>query len=113
MITFKRIFRVRVIKASLLPQLLGVDAITLYPLIFTAEESPDDILLNHEFLHVKQVETFGWFQFYLAYLMYYCAGRLSGLDHDDAYQKIPFEEVAYEQEDHPSLIGERIQRGIV
>lgn len=105
--------KIRVIKDSFLPKMLGVNAITIYPFIFTSEGKPDDVLLNHEFLHVKQVETFGWFSFYLSYLMYYWAGRLSGLDHDEAYMDIPYERVAYEQESNMTLVQERVGRGIV
>jgi hypothetical protein len=109
----KNIFKVRVVTSSLFPAMLGVDAITIYPFIFIAVEKPDDILLNHEFLHIKQVEMLGWFSFYLSYLMYYWAGRLSGLDHDEAYMDIPYERVAYEQESNMTLVQERVGRGIV
>lgn len=78
-----------------LPKVLGVGAITLYPYVFFAEKKPSHSTFTHEYVHCEQVEIYGWFQFYLSYLVYYIAGRIQGLGHDSAYVGIPYEEDAY------------------
>lgn len=74
-----------------LPKLLNVNAITIYPYVFCADKFPTEQLLKHEKAHIKQVQKHGWFQFYLSYLLYYAAGRISGKSHFAAYHDIPWE----------------------
>lgn len=81
-----------------LPKLLGVGAITIYPYVFYADRFPHRILVNHELIHVKQVEQIGWIRFYISYLMFYFAFRLMRYDHNKAYYSIPYEVDAYGRE---------------
>lgn len=77
-----------------LPRLLQVDAITLYPYVLFAEhmdDYEDSTTIRHEMVHVAQVRSYGWFRFYISYLLYYAAERVKGEDHYNAYLNIPWE----------------------
>lgn len=80
---------------SFIPRWLGVGAITIYPYIFYAVKQPDPKIMAHEMVHCDQVQKYGWFRFYISYLIFYCAYRVQGMDHQHAYLAIPYEEEAY------------------
>lgn len=84
-----------IIKESGLALTLGVRAITLYPLIFCAEEAPSALLLAHESIHVDQIRRDGWFRFYWRYWKDYLDARILGMSHRGAYLTIPYEADAY------------------
>jgi len=90
---------VRHVYNSRIPKLFGVVAITLYPFVFYrlnecyADKSGT---YDHELIHVEQVRRVGWFSFYISYLLFYIAFRLSGLRGYDAYMSIPWEVEAHE-----------------
>lgn len=105
--------KVRHIYNSLIPKALKVDAITLYPFICYALDEDDvtDELIAHEVCHFLQVEDVGFFRFYISYLLFYVAFRLSGLNHEEAYLDIPYEVEARETEWIGSVFGKGIKRG--
>lgn len=78
-----------------LPRLLRVDAITIYPWIFFAEDTASTALEYHELVHFYQVRAHGWLSFYLGYLLYYFVGLITFRSHTKAYHEIPFEKDAY------------------
>lgn len=81
----------RFILNSRIAQLLGVDAIVLYPFILVAGDRITSRLSKHELKHIRQIKTVGVFRFYTSYVMYYLSGRVAGRDHYDAYYEIPWE----------------------
>ena len=48
-------------------------------------------LLAHEIAHCQQYERVGTLRFLARYAWAYCRNRLRGMNHDAAYQNIPFE----------------------
>ena len=82
------------IKNSILPKLLGVEAITLYPFVFYRSKAPSPALVYHECIHLRQVVEIGWLRFYVSYVLYWVANKLQGLG-QDSYYLIPYEEEAF------------------
>ncbi len=100
--------RVRFRYSSWLAWWLNVGAITLYPFVFvvyTKEETPR-FLVEHEFIHVRQVRALGWWRFYASYLWQYLCGLLRTGNTDKAYMGVSYEVEAYEQEDKVTLSAE-------
>ena len=76
-----------------LPPKLGASAVTIGYTIFYADTF-DNVSLKlrrHEYKHIEQIQNLGIFWFYINYFMQYITGRLQGLEHWDAYEKITFE----------------------
>lgn len=96
--------KIRHVHNSIIPKILRVGAITIYPFIFYAMKEPDEKLVRHEMVHVKQVELYGWVGFYASYLCYYWAHRWMGYNHDQAYRNIPHEVQAYQLQEEEGEI---------
>lgn len=62
---------------------------------------------NHEGIHIKQQYELFIIGFYVLYLYYYIKNRRSGMDHDEAYRKIPFEMEAYDHESDLKYLDKR------
>lgn len=86
------------VKNSLIARILKVQAIVLYPFIFFADKKPDEILINHEMIHVAQIRKLGVLRFYFHYMREYFLNRLKGQKHNEAYRSISFEKEAYEKQ---------------
>jgi hypothetical protein len=81
-----------------LPNFVGAEAITLYPFIFFScdkNTAVTDKVINHEWIHVGQVRSIGWFKFYASYLFNYLKLYLKLRDQEKAYEAIPYEQQAY------------------
>lgn len=87
-----------IIKNSIIPKILKVDAIVLHPFIFFAEKNPKKTLINHELIHVEQIKRDGFLKFYYNYIKEYSFHRLQKMNHDQAYRSISYEKEAYEKE---------------
>jgi hypothetical protein len=99
---------------SLLPKLLKVDGLTLYPFVLirdSVEKTPIS-LIRHEFIHVFQIERVGFIRFYISYALFYLASRVSGSSHKKAYLEIPYEKEAYLNQDDPdsAVISPKMER---
>ena len=84
-----------------LPRLLGDGAITLYPFILVVcskELALQDDILSHEMVHIEQVRTLGWLNFYSHYLWYFFKSYVKTWSFYTAYMAIPFEIEAYAHE---------------
>lgn len=83
---------------SRIAKILNVRGIVIYPFVLFASATPDEFLLNHELIHLKQIKQHGVLKFYLLYLKEYSQHRLAGKSHDAAYRSISFEKEAYENQ---------------
>lgn len=72
-----------------------INAIVLYPLVLFADKKPSGIIRKHEEIHLQQIRRDGPFTFYFKYVQSYLSGRVNGLNHDEAYRAIPYEQEAY------------------
>ncbi len=99
--------KVSLIQNSSLPG--SHDALTIYPYIFMKGgfdrgSIADITLIQHEFIHVRQVRSMGWLPFYVSYLWYALTV---------GYDKNPYEVIAYaEQATTPLSASERAEIGI-
>lgn len=92
--------KVKVIENHWLPKKLNVVAITLYPRIYLAIDYKTAIatdVINHEFIHVRQVREQGWLRFYMTYLFDY-AKNCFKYNKLQAYMRIPAEIEAYAEQ---------------
>jgi hypothetical protein len=87
----------------------NISAITLWPFIIFKLKSnaTDDILLNHEKIHLKQQIELGVIPFYLIYLLEYLFGLIKHRSHDKAYRSISFEQEAYQNDSNLGYIKTR------
>lgn len=87
--------RVRPFYDNWIAKLIGVGAITLYPVVLFAMPKSQAItqrVVHHECAHVRQVRKLGWFRFYWRYLGEWFDGKESG----DSVDSISFEREAYD-----------------
>ena len=75
---------------------ISIGAITLFPFIISRDEM-SDITINHEKIHIEQQRELLVVFFYILYVWYWLAGKVKGMNNDDAYMNIPFEREAYKQ----------------
>lgn len=87
-----------IIKNSKLARALKVDGIVLYPFIMFSSPIPNQILINHELVHVDQIKRVGVLRFYFTYLKEYTLHRWRGIPHHQAYMDISYEKEAYEKQ---------------
>ena len=81
---------------SKIPSLLDAVAVTFSSHVFFkgSEEDVSDSLIRHEREHVKQYKRDGIIGFLSRYFYEYLRGRLSGMDHSEAYHNISYEKEA-------------------
>ncbi len=95
--------KVRIVYRSRIAKILGVGGITLYPYILISGDY-DEVLMNHEFIHIAQVRRDGWLRFYAGYLWDWV--RLSVRLNKHAYFELPAEIEAFSSQRlvrHPAL----------
>ena len=85
---------------------INIYAITLYPFIICREEM-DEVVLNHEKIHLAQQKELWIIGFYCLYVYYWLKGRIKGLNSAAAYAAIPFELEAYDKESRKYYLIER------
>jgi len=88
--------KIREIENSFIAKILGYN-ITLYPFIFYIGY-PEKQIRAHEYVHIKQIQSIGWFKFYITYLGYYVKNRFNGMNSHESYTNIPYEIEAYSEE---------------
>lgn len=90
--------KIRVKQNHWYPKKLGMTGITLYPYVLLAcsiEEAKTNYILNHEFIHVRQVRQLGWIIFYTTYLWKYLVNLIHYKNQNQAYLNISYEVAAY------------------
>ena len=80
-------------------KLFNIEAITLYPVVFFADNNPSKTLISHEQIHLNQIKKDGVLKFYSKYLFEYISLRLKGFNHHSAYMNISYEIEAYKGQD--------------
>ncbi len=88
---------------------LPASAMALFPFVIlknTAQKT-QNILINHEKIHLKQQLELLILPFYLIYLLYYLIGLLRYKNHYLAYFNIPFEKEAYQNDNNLVYLANR------
>ncbi len=101
--------KVKCIYNSRFAKLINVLGITLYPFIFMSfsrEQSLKEHVVQHEFIHVRQIRKNGWLPFYLSYLYQYFRNRFKGLGADKSYGDIDWEKEAYARQSDKNFFTE-------
>ncbi len=77
-----------------------INGITLYPFIFIRdpEDKQNNVLINHEKIHLKQQSELLIIFFYIAYILEYYYHLIKLKNGHQAYLAISFEREAYAQE---------------
>lgn len=98
-----------IIKTKWLKKLTGIRGITLFPFIIYSPYKPfneslivhtdlmNNIVENHEKIHIAQAKELWVIGFYVLYVYYYLRNRIKN-KHNLAYRFIPFEWEAYTYE---------------
>jgi hypothetical protein len=93
-------------KNSAVPRALGVRGIALFPYIFIKDEG-DDVIVNHESIHIEQQKELWVLPFYLLYVLFWLRGMRRLGDSRMAYYDIPFEKEAYSNAEDLSYLKNR------
>jgi hypothetical protein len=100
-----------VVSRTILKILTGhfASSIALWPFIFVREKQyrMDQVLINHEKIHLRQQLEMLIVFFYLWYGIEYLVYRFKGMSARTAYRKIRFEKEAYQFEDDPDYLKKR------
>ena len=76
-------------------------AITLFPFIVLKNEKlkKNEVLMNHERIHIRQQLELLVLGFYIIYLVEYVVRLIAYKNHFSAYRQISFEQEAYDYEE--------------
>lgn len=89
--------------------------LSLWPFIIlkTSSLKNDNILINHERIHLKQQIELFILPFYIFYLLEWLIKCIYYLDSYKAYQNISFEREAYANESNLNFVSERKPFGFI
>ncbi len=84
-------------------------AIALWPFVFVREKrhKENEVLINHEKIHLRQQLELLLIFFYLWYALEYLFYRFKGFNSSLAYRNIRFEKEAYQFENDPDYLIRR------
>lgn len=83
-------------------------AITIFPFIFLRHGGAEnEILINHERIHLRQQAELLVLPFYLLYLIEYLCKLIIYRSHDKAYRNISFEREAYRNDEDLNYLKKR------
>ena len=98
------------IKNSRIPKFLSIfiniRAITLFPFVICIDEG-DDILWNHEAIHIRQQKELWLIGFYFLYVFYWLKNLWKYRNSQRAYAMLPFEIEARAHEDDMDYLATR------
>jgi hypothetical protein len=88
---------------------LNVNAMALFPFILLREDAMryDNVLLNHERIHLRQQAELLVLPFYVLYVLNYLVNLVRFRKHYPAYFGISFEREAYQKETDMAYLGSR------
>ncbi|MEL6974592.1 MAG: hypothetical protein AAGL29_04270 [Bacteroidota bacterium] len=83
--------------------------LSLWPFIILKDDAlkKDEVLINHEKIHLRQQSELLILPFYLFYILEWLLRTILYLDSYRAYQNISFEREAYANEKNPEYLSER------
>ena len=83
--------------------------LSLWPFIILKDDAlkKDEVLINHEKIHLRQQSELLILPFYLFYILEWLIRTILYLDSYRAYQNISFEREAYANEKNPKYLAER------
>ena len=73
-------------------------AITIWPFIFLLGSEENEVLINHEKIHLKQWKELFLIGFVVLYFVFFIINMVKMKNWDMAYRGIPFEMEAYDRE---------------
>ncbi len=80
-------------------------AITIWPVIFINKNyKNDEILVNHEKIHLKQQIELLWLPFFIWYFIEFFIRLMQFRNWNKAYRNISFEREAYQNEYNPNYL---------
>lgn len=85
---------------------IEIEAIILGPFVLSRQEISETVH-NHETIHWQQYIETGIVGFPILYIFYWLWGLIKYRDGAMAYTMIPFEQEAYEKEEHPFYLLNR------
>lgn len=85
------------------------NGLAIYPFIFLKNRSlsKNDILINHEKIHLKQQVELLIVFFFLWYVVEFLIHLIRTLNWNKAYKSISFEQEAYNNEENPNYLLDR------
>ena len=88
---------------------LNVNAMALFPVILLRSDAMrnDEVLLNHERIHLRQQLELLVLPFYVFYLLNYLVNLIRYRNHHEAYMGISFEREAYKMEADLAYLNRR------
>lgn len=72
-------------------RIFNIKGIVILKKVYFADINPKQKVVQHETIHLQQIEKEGMLKFYAKYLYFYIRNRLYGNSHFIAYKNIPFE----------------------
>ncbi|RCH54734.1 hypothetical protein DJ568_09595 [Mucilaginibacter hurinus] len=89
---------------------LWVDGMAVFPVILVRNKAAiqNEVLINHERIHLKQQLELLVMPFYILYLLNYIVNILIHRQHNKAYQNIVFEREAYSNEKNLKYTATRV-----
>jgi hypothetical protein len=78
----------------------------IFPFVIVNDLS-NEILIRHKTIHFRQMCETLVIGFYILYSFYYIKNRFKGMDHESAYDAIPFEMEAYKNEKNKNYLENR------
>ena len=86
---------------------LWVAGLAFFPFVFIKNERPNQRLLKHERIHLRQQLEMGLLLFYAWYFVEYLIRYWHYRDHYAAYRNICFEREAFRHESTPAYLRQR------
>ena len=97
----------KIVRNRLIP-LKGYQGINLFGILFVREdEEVNDVLINHERIHTKQMKEMYYVLFYVWYFIEFLVHLVKTRNVDKAYRSISFEREAYDNERYLSYLNMR------
>jgi hypothetical protein len=102
---------ITLVSRFLLQTLTGsfASSIALWPFVIVRDRKhlSDNVLINHEKIHIRQQIELLVIIFYIWYILEYLYYRLRGMDSKSAYRNIRFEREAYQHESNSEYLNNR------
>ena len=85
----------------------GYSTFNFFGILFTKKKELDNVSINHERIHTRQMQEMLYIFFYLWYGIEYLIIRFKHKSQGDAYDDVSFEEEAYANEENLTYLDIR------